>query len=80
MGIIAGTHSSTSECNVYQKNRNKPEVDHLAPRETAYVLYLCNNRLYKQNTYTHTHAQSGAENSLFQFCLTITKNKQKIIT
>ena len=28
-------------------------------------------RIYKQNTRTYT--QSGAENSLFQFCLTITE-------
>ena len=27
--------------------------------------------IIKQNT--HTYTQSGAENSLFQFCLTITK-------
>ena len=38
----------------------------------AYVfLFSAKYRLYKQNT--HTYTQSGAENSLFQFCLTITK-------
>ena len=38
------------------KNRNN-RCDHLARRETAYVLYICNK--------THTHTQSRAENSLF---------------
>ena len=38
----------------------------------AYVfLFSAKIRIYKQNT--HTHTQSGAENSLFQVCLTITK-------
>ena len=38
----------------------------------AYVfLFSAKTRIYKQNT--HTHTQSGAENSLFQVCLTITK-------
>ena len=41
-------------------------------RETAsYILFSAKTRIYKQNTRTYT--QSGAENSLFQFCLTITK-------
>ena len=35
------------------------------------LLFSAKNRIYKQNT--KTHAQSGAENSLFQFWLTITK-------
>ena len=35
------------------------------------VLFNAKHRMSKQNT--HTHTQSGAENSLFQFCLTITK-------
>ena len=35
------------------------------------VLFSAKTRIYKQNTRTYT--QSGAENSLFQFCLTITK-------
>ena len=35
------------------------------------ILFNAKHRLSKQNT--HTHTQSGAENSLFQFCLTITK-------
>ena len=34
-------------------------------------LFSAKTRIYKQNTRTYT--QSGAENSLFQFCLTITK-------
>ena len=34
-------------------------------------LFSAKTRMYKQNTRTYT--QSGAENSLFQFCLTITK-------
>ena len=34
-------------------------------------LFSSKTRIYKQNTRTYT--QSGAENSLFQFCLTITK-------
>ena len=33
------------------------------------VLFSAKTRIYKQNTRTYT--QSGAENSLFQFCLTI---------
>ena len=42
-------------------------------REMAYVFYLALKigYIYKQNT--HTYTQSGAENSLFQFCLAITK-------
>ena len=35
------------------------------------VLISAKTRIYKQNTRTYT--QSGAENSLFQFCLTITE-------
>ena len=35
------------------------------------VLFSAETRIYKQNTRTYT--QSGAENSLFQFCLTITE-------
>ena len=35
------------------------------------VLFSAKTRIYKQNT--RTNAQSGAENSLFQFCLTITE-------
>ena len=34
-------------------------------------LFSAKTRIYKQNTRTYT--QSGAENSLFQFCLTITE-------
>ena len=38
----------------------------------AYVfLFSAKTRIYKQNTRTYT--RSGAENSLFQFCLTITE-------
>ena len=36
-----------------------------------YILFSANNRIYKQNT--HVHTQGRAENSLFQFCLTMTK-------
>ena len=36
-----------------------------------YILFSANNRIYKQNT--HVHTQGRAENSLFQFFLTITK-------
>ena len=35
------------------------------------VLFSAKTRIYKQNTRTYT--QSGAENSLFQFYLTITE-------
>ena len=35
------------------------------------VLFTAKTRIYEQNTRTYT--QSGAENSLFQFCLTITE-------
>ena len=35
------------------------------------LLFSVKNRKYKQNT--HTHTKSGAENSLFQFWLTLTK-------
>ena len=35
------------------------------------VLLNAKTRIYKQNT--RTYAESGAENSLFQFCLTITE-------
>ena len=35
------------------------------------VLFNAKHRMCKQNT--HTHAHGGAENSLFQICLTITK-------
>ena len=34
-------------------------------------LFSAKTRIYKQNTRTYT--KSGAENSLFQFCLTITE-------
>ena len=34
-------------------------------------LFSAKTRIYKQNTRTYT--QSGAENSQFQFCLTITE-------
>ena len=34
-------------------------------------LFSAKTWIYKQNT--HTYTQSGAENSLFQLCLTITK-------
>ena len=34
-------------------------------------LFSAKTRIYKQSTRTYT--QSGAENSLFQFCLTITE-------
>ena len=41
-------------------------------RETAfYVLFSAKTRIYQQNTRTCT--QSGAENALFQVCLTITE-------
>ena len=40
---------------------------------THVFLFSAKNRIYKENTYTHTYTQSGAENSLFQFWLTITK-------
>ena len=35
------------------------------------VLFSAKTRIYKQNTRTYT--QTEAENSLFQFCLTITE-------
>ena len=58
--------------NVYQKRNRNKRSDHLATRETAsYILFSAKTRIYKQNTRTYT--QSGAENSLFQVCLTITK-------
>ena len=47
------------------KNRNE-RCDRLA---THVFLFSAKNRIYKQNT----HTQSGAENSLSQFWLTITK-------
>ena len=51
--------------------RNK-RSDHLATRETAsYILFSAKTRIYKQNTLTYT--QIGAENALFQVCLTITE-------
>ena len=34
-------------------------------------LFSAKTRIYKQNK--HTRTQSGAENALFQFCLTITE-------
>ena len=43
------------------KNRNQ-RCDRLA---THVFLFSTKNRIYKQNTQTHT--QSGAENSLYQF-------------
>ena len=36
-----------------------------------FFLFSAKTRIYKQNTRTYT--QSGAENSLFQVCLTITE-------
>ena len=51
------------------KIRNK-RCDRLA---THVFLFNAKNRIYKQNTHTHTDTQSGAENSLYQFWLTITK-------
>ena len=40
-------------------------------RNGSCLLFSVKNGIYKQNT--HTHAESWAENSLFQFWLTITK-------
>ena len=41
-------------------------------RETAsYILFSAKTRIYKQNRRTYT--QIGAENALFQLCLTITE-------
>ena len=37
----------------------------------AFFLFSAKTRIYQQNTRTYT--QSGAENSLLQFCLTITQ-------
>ena len=46
--------------------------DHLATRKTAsHILFSAKTRIYKQNTRTYT--QIGAENALFQICLTITE-------
>ena len=40
----------------------------------AYVfLFSAEYRFYINKTHTHAYTQSGAENSLFQFCLTITE-------
>ena len=36
-------------------------------REAAHVLYLALKIGYINKTHTHTHTESGAENSLFQF-------------
>ena len=44
----------------------------MATRETAsYILLSAKTRIHKQNTRTYT--QIGAENALFQVCLTITE-------
>ena len=52
------------------KNRNK-RWDHLATRKTTYTFYFA-LKIGNINK-THTHTESGAENSKFQFWLTITK-------
>ena len=40
-------------------------------RNGLYLLFSAKNRIYEQNT--HTHTESGAEKSLFQYWLTIKK-------
>ena len=57
----------TNKWNVYQKKDTNKRCDRLA---TQVFLFSAKNRIYNK---THTHTQSGAENSLFQFCLTITE-------
>ena len=47
------------------------ELKSLYFNKVYFFLFSVKTRIYKQNTRTYT--QSGTENSLFQFCLTITE-------
>ena len=47
------------------------ELKSLYFNKVYFFLFSAKTRIYKQNARTYT--QSGAENSLFQFCLTITE-------
>ena len=50
---------------------HKKELKSLYFNLVYVFLFSAKTRIYKQNK--HTYTQSGAENSLFQFCLTITE-------
>ena len=56
---------------IYQQNIHKVELKSLYFNLVYVFLFNAKTRIYKQNTRTYT--QNGAENSLFQFCLTITE-------
>ena len=56
---------------LYQQNTHKVEVKSLYFNLVYVFLFSAKTRIYKQNTRTYT--QNGGENSLFQFCLTITE-------
>ena len=47
------------------------ELKTLYLNKVHFFLFNAKTRIYKQNTRTYT--QSGAENSLFQFCRTLTE-------
>ena len=65
----------TQHFGVTNKEHYGMRCDHLATRETAHVFYLAlENRIFTTTKkHTHAHTQSRTENSLFHFCLTITK-------
>ena len=51
--------------NTYLKKSNK-RSDQVATQKNGFcLLFSAKNRIYKQNT--HTHTGSGTENSLFRF-------------
>ena len=62
------TEATLIEIGVY---RHKVELKSLYFSLVYVFLFSAKTRIHKQNTRTYT--QSGAENSLFQFCLTITE-------
>ena len=56
---------------IFQQNIHKVELKSLYFNLVYVFLFSAKTLIYKQNTRTYT--QNGAENSLFQFCLTITE-------
>ena len=66
--------SFSAKTGIYEQTHThiqKVELKSLYFNLVCFFLFSAKTRIYKQNTRTYT--QSGAENSLCQFCLTITE-------
>ena len=61
----------SAKTQIYKQSTQKVELKSLFFYKVYVFLFIAKTRIYKQNTRTYT--QSRAENSLFQFCLTITE-------